>query len=179
MPSQSASGDPTSGGQVAAMAFPPGEWELLTHLPARVIVAATSAEPDAPRRTVAEGLAGLDAIAAGRAFDSDLVRAVVSAIYAEADDDRPAAEDPPASPDHSDRALSVADVLDACRRATGLLAARADPADSAAYRQWVQSVAARACGAARSGGLLGLGGERVSAAERRFLDDLAVALALR
>jgi predicted transcriptional regulator len=32
---------------------------------------------------VAEGLAGLDAIAAGRAFDSDLVRAVVAAIYAE------------------------------------------------------------------------------------------------
>ena len=173
MPSQSASGDPTgTGGQVAAMAFAPGEWELLTHLPARVIVAATSAEPDGPRRTVAEGLAGIDAIAAGRAFDSDLVRAVVSAIYAEADDDRPAAEE------FTDRAAGLAEVLEACRRATGLLAARADPADSAAYRQWVQSVAARVCGASRSGGLLGLGGEQVSAAERRFLDELAVALAL-
>jgi hypothetical protein len=177
MPSQSASGDPTSSGggtagQVAAMAFPPGEWELLTHLPARVIVAATSAEPDGPRRTVAEGLAGLDAIAAGRAFDSDLVRAVVSAIYAEADDDRPAAEE------FTDRAAGLAEVLAACRRATDVLAARADPADSAAYRQWLQSVAARVCGAARSGGVLGLGGEHVSAAERRFLDDLAIALAL-
>jgi hypothetical protein len=197
MPSQSASGDPTPtaagargesspgpmarpqardrtgpAGQVAAMAFPPGEWELLTRLPARVIVAATSAEPDAPRRTVAEGLAGLDAIAAGRAFDSDLVRAVVSAIYAEADEDRPAAEE------FTDRAAGLAEVLDACRRAAGVLAARADPADSAAYRQWVQSVAARVCGASRSGGVLGLGGEQVSAAERRFLDDLAVALAL-
>lgn len=176
MPSQSASGDPTSTGttgQVAAMAFPPGEWELITHLPARVIVAATSAEPDGPRRTVAEGLAGLDAIAAGRAFDSDLVRAVVSAIYAEADEDRPAAEE------FTDRAAGLAEVLEACRRATAVLAARADPADSAAYRQWVQSVAARVCGASRSGGMLGLGGEQVSAAERRFLDDLAVALALR
>jgi hypothetical protein len=176
MPSQSASGDPTStgtAGQVAAMAFSPGEWELLTHLPARVIVAATSAEPDGPRRTVAEGLAGLDAIAAGRAFDSDLVRAVVSAIYAEADEDRPAAEE------FTDRAAGLAEVLEGCRRATAVLAARADPADSAAYRQWVQSVAARVCGASRSGGMLGLGGEQVSAAERRFLDDLAVALALR
>jgi hypothetical protein len=181
MPSRSASGDPTpngTAGQVAAMAFRPGEWELLTHLPARVIVAATSAEPDGPRRTVAEGLAGLDAIAAGRAFDSDLVRAVVSAIYAEADDDRPTAADPPTAPGHSDRAVSVAEVLAACRRATDVLAARADPADSAAYRQWVQSIAARVCGASRSGGVLGLGGKQVSAAERRFLDELAVALSL-
>lgn len=173
MPSQSASGDPSSIGQVAAMAFSPGEWELLTHLPARVIVAATSAEPDNPRRTVAEGLAGLDAIAAGRAFDSDLVRAVVSAIYAESDEDRPAAVE------FTDRAAGLAEVLDACRQATGVLAERADPADSAAYRQWVQSVAARVCGASRSGGVLGFGGEQVSDAERRFLDDLAVALALR
>lgn len=173
MPSQSASGDSSSTGRVAAMAFPPGEWELLTHLPARVIVAATSAEPDGPRRTVAEGLAGLDAIAAGRAFDSDLVRAVVSAIYAESDEDGPAAVE------FTDRAAGLAEVLEACRRATGVLGARADPADSAAYRQWVQSVAARVCGAARSGGVLGLGGAQVSDAERRFLDDLAVALGLR
>jgi hypothetical protein len=173
MPSQSASGDSTSAGRVAAPAYPRHEWELLTGLPARVIVAATSAEPDGPRRTVAEGLAGLDAIAAGRAFDSDLVRAVVAAIYAESGDDRPVAEE------FTDRAAGLAEVLGACREAAGVLAARADPADSAAYRQWVQSIAARVCGASRSGGLFGLGGEHVSPAERRFLDDLAIALALR
>lgn len=176
MPSQSASGDPTStgpGGQVATPAYPPAEWELLTGLPARVIVAATSAEPDSPRRTVAEGLAGLEAIAAGRAFDSDLVRAVVAAIYAESDEDRPAAEE------FTDREAGLAEVLAACREAAGVLTARADPADSAAYRQWVQTVAARVCGASRTGGLLGLGGDEVTPAEREFLDDLAVALALR
>lgn len=179
MPSQPASGDPTSPGRLATAAYPPAEWELLTRLPARVIVAATSAEPDGPRRTVAEGLAGIDAIAAGRAFDSDLVRAVVAAIYTESDEESPAAEDPPASPNHSDRAAGLAEVLAACRQAVQVLAARADPADSAAYRQWVQSVAARVCGASRSGGLLGIGGDQVSPAELQFLDDLAVALRLR
>lgn len=164
--------DPTAGGSVTAPGYPAAEWRLLTSLPARVVVAATSAEADSPRRTVAEGLAGLEAIAAGRAFDSDLVRAVAAAIYAESGGDGPVAEE------FTDRRAGVAEVLVACRRATEVLAARADPADSAAYRQWVQSVAVRVCGAARSGGVLGVGGDQVSQAERQFLDDLATALNL-
>ena len=173
MPSQPASGYPTSVVHLVKLAFPHGEWSLLTGLPRQVVIAATSAEPDSPRRTVAEGLAGLDAIAAGRASDSDLVRAVVAAIYAETDPGAAAAEE------FRDRGAGLAQVLAECRRATDVLAMRADPADSAAYRQWVQSIAARVCGASRSGGLFGLGGEHVSPAERRFLDDLAIALALR
>lgn len=177
MPSHSASGDPPSYGrivgQLSASAFPASEWELLTRLPGRVIVAATSAEAHSPRRTVAEGLAGLDAIAAGRAFDSDLVRAVVAAIYAESDEDRPVAEE------LVHRAAGLAEVLAACREATQVLAGRADPADSAAYRQWVQSIAARVCATARFHDLLGQGGEQVGPAERRFLEELGVALGLR
>ena len=157
-------------GQATSLAFAPDEWTLLTHLPARVMIAATSASADAPRRTVAEGIAGLDAIAAGRSSDSDLVRAVVAAIYAESDEDTPTAEE------FTDRAAGLAEVLASCRAASTVLYARADPADAAAYRHWVSTVAARVCGAAKSGGVLGLGGERVSAAEGRFLADLGVAL---
>ncbi|PSK62311.1 hypothetical protein B0E53_05792 [Micromonospora sp. MH33] len=51
-----------------------------------------------------------------------------------------------------------------------MLRRRADPADSAAYRQWVESVAARVCRA---------GGTAPSPADRRFLDRLAGALDLR
>src|SRR5437762_13482060 len=71
--------------------FRRAEWELLVKLPGRVVVAATSAQADPPWRTVAEGLAGLDAIAAGRASASRLVRDVVTAIYAETQDDPPVA----------------------------------------------------------------------------------------
>jgi hypothetical protein len=137
------------------------------------MIAATSAEAESPRRTVAEGLAGMDAIAAGRASDSDLVRAVVAAIYARSEDDQPAAEE------FTDRAAGLAGVLTTCEAATRVLAARADPADSAVYRQWLQTIAARVCGASRSGrGLPRTGGDRFSVAEVRFLADLGAALGL-
>jgi len=159
MPSQPAPGDPLSYSfpNVAIEVFTVHEWELLVRLPGRVIVAAT--HTGRPGRSVREGLAGLDAMAAGRAFDSDLVRAVVAAVYAER---------VPSGPTGPAR-----DLLDECRDAVRILGERADPADSAAYRQWVQSIAARVCTAGRgpAGGQLGPG-------DRRFLADLGHALAM-
>ncbi|MDG4822675.1 hypothetical protein O7635_12520 [Asanoa sp. WMMD1127] len=162
MPSQPAPGDPLSHPlhgfpNVAIDVFTAREWELLVRLPGRVIVAAT--HTGAPRRSVREGLAGLDAMAAGRAFDSDLVRAVVAAVYAER---MPNGPRPPAR-----------DLLDECRDAVRVLNDRADPADSAAYRQWVQSIAARVCTGGRgpAAGQLGPG-------DRRFLADLGHALGM-
>jgi hypothetical protein len=144
------------------------EWELLVKLPGRVVVAATSAQADSARRTVAEGLAGIDAIAAGRASASRLVRDVVAAIYAETEDD-----DQPVAEEFHDRPAGIADVLGACRAAGRLLVARTGREDSDAYRHWLEAIAARVCQAARTGGLLGLGVPLVSPAERQFLAELA------
>jgi len=166
MPSQ-----PTSG-QATGLAFRPDEWALLTRLPARVMIAAASAEADSARRTVAEGLAGLDAIAAGRASPSHLVRAVVAAIYAETD-----GNDTPAAEEFTDRVAGLAGVLADCRAVSALLADRTTSADAEAYRGWLVEIAHTVCGSARSGGVLGVGGAKVSAAEKRFLADLAAALA--
>jgi hypothetical protein len=156
--------------QRAAAVFAADDWRLLIHLPAEAMIAAISAQIDRPRHTVTEGLAGLDAIAAGRYYDSDLVRAVVTAIYSEPDEDRAMLADPP------DRPAERAQVLADCRRATRILHAAADPADAAAYRHWVQHVAVRVCQAARSGGVLALGAERITQAEQAFLDELGAAL---
>jgi hypothetical protein len=146
----------------------PDDWRLLVRLPAEVMVTTINIQDDGPRRTVAEGLAGLDAIAAGRGSDSELVRAVVAAIYSEPEDERAGpAGDPPAQ---------LAQVLGDCRRAAEVLRTRADPADAATYLDWVRQVAVRVCAAARSGGVLGFGGERIGAPEQEFLDDLAAAL---
>lgn len=166
-------------GEPVSLRFLPEEWDRLTRLPAQVMFAAASAEPDTPRRTVVEGLAGVDAIAGGRAFDSDLVRAVVAAIYPEPGEGggEPEAAGPIAV-EFADRARGIAGVLAGCRSAAAILAARADPADSTAYRQWLWSIAAQVCQAARSGGVLRVGGERLSDAERHFLDDLGTALGL-
>lgn len=156
--------------EIAPLTFEPHEWELLTRLPARVMIAATSAEPDSDRRTVDEGLAGINAIAAGADVDSELVKAIVGAIYAEADPDPPAAEQ------FRDPRAAITEVLVSCRAAAIVLDARATPADGQAYRHWLESIADQVCGAARSGGLLGIGGTTRSPAEQRFLADLLDAL---
>ncbi|WFE38299.1 hypothetical protein [Micromonospora sp. WMMD998] len=161
--SHSVAGEPSSAGRRAApltsAAYSAAEWDLLTDLPGRVLVAAASPAPGRPPRGVAAGLAGLDAVAAGRAFDSDLIRAVVTAIYARHD-----------GADRGERLTDLVDLLAAARAAVRVLRRRADPADSAAYRQWVESVAARVCRA---------GATPPSPADRRFLDRLGGALDLR
>ena len=156
--------------QSLLLAFEPHEWELLTRLPARIMIAATSAQDDSDRRTVDEGLAGLNAIAAGAASDSGLVRAVVAAIYAEPDPDPPPAEQ------FRDRSTGIAEVLVSCRAAALVLDARTTPSDALKYREWVESIADRVSGAAKSGGLLGVGRVTHSPAEQKFLQDLAEAL---
>lgn len=152
---------------LAARGFAAHEWRLITQLPAEVMVTTVATQAaGGPRYTVAEGLAGLDAIAAGRVSDSDLVRGVVAAIYAEPEPE-------------TDRPCVAADrnqVLADCRRVAEILRAGADPADAAAYCHWVQQVAVRVCRAARSGGVFGFSGERIGAPQQAFLDDLATAL---
>ena len=167
-----ASSTPRHPVRLVAHGFAPDQWRLLTSLPAEIMIATIALQDDGPRRTVAEGLAGLDAIAAGRGSDSDLVRGVVAAIYAEPEDDRPAP-----IPDGDGPTARQAAVLAECRRAAEILRAGVDPADAAAYRHWVQQVAVRVFGATRSGGVLGLDGETIGPAEREFLADLATALA--
>ena len=153
MPSQPARGRPASGQPSGYATFSPEEWELLVRLPGQVVIAATSAEADGARRTVAEGLAGLDAIAAGRSSTNPLVRT--------------------AAEEFVDRAAGLAAVLMSCHRAAGLLAERSADDDRLAYQAWLQSIAERVCGAASSGGMFGLGGDLISAAEAQFLDDLS------
>ncbi|RBI98808.1 hypothetical protein DRA43_25360, partial [Micromonospora provocatoris] len=89
-----------------------------------------------------------------------LVRAVVAAIYARHD----------GATERDERLTDLVDLLAAARAAVRVLHRRADPADSAAYRQWVESVAARVCRAGRT---------TPSPADTRFLDRLGGALDLR
>ncbi|MER7443319.1 hypothetical protein [Micromonospora avicenniae] len=168
--SHSVAGEPPSAGRRAApmttAVYSAAEWDLLTSLPGRVLAAAAAPGPGRPRRGVTEGLAGLEALTAGRSFDSDLVRAVVTTIYAR----------PDGQPVPGNGSTDLVDLLAACRETVRVLDRRADPADSAAYRQWVQSVAARVCRALPPGRVRPVG---ESPADRRFLDRLGDALGLR
>jgi hypothetical protein len=169
-PMSNRSSMPSRPSVASALHFTPLEWDLLVGLPRQVLIAATAAEHDTPKHTVAEGLAGIEAIAAGRASPSRLVRDVVAAIYAEP------LEDSPATGELTDPATGLAGMLAECRAAARLLTDRTPAEDAAAYRGWLAGIATTVCAAARTGGVLGFGGTPVSAAERRFLDELDAAL---
>lgn len=142
----------------AAFRYPNADWRLLVRLPGRVLTAALAGQPDDPGIRVRSAVAGLEAIAAGRLFDSDLVRMVARAIYAESGapgragttETAGTAGTPGAAgiagaagPDRGPGGDQHAEVLSWCRAVVKVLDHDTDPGDSAAYRQWVQSIAVR------------------------------------
>jgi hypothetical protein len=154
--------------------FSDEEWGLLVGLPQGVVVAATSAEADGAARTRAEATAGLTAISAGRESASPLVARVAEAVVAQAGDPEEGEEPPVIQP--ADPAPVLADVIERARRASALLAEHVEESEAAAYKHWLVEVAEEVVTAAKSGGVLGIGGELVTAAEQQFLHDLGVAL---
>jgi len=154
--------------------FSDEEWGLLVGLPQSVLTAASAAESDGTRRTMAENAAGLETIAAGRESASPLVAAVAGEIVTRVGDPEAGEEMPVISP--TDPQALIDDVLNRAREAAALLAARVDEGEAGAYRHWLVEIAEQVVGAASSGGVLGLGGEVVSDSERRFRDRLAQVL---
>ncbi|GGM03935.1 MULTISPECIES: hypothetical protein [Micromonospora] len=151
--------------------FSDEEWGLLVGLPQSVLTAASAAESDSTRRTMAENAAGLETISAGRGSASPLVAAVAGEIVLRVGDPEAGAELPVVSP--ADPGVLIDDVLHRASKAATLLTAKVDEGEAGAYKHWLVEIAEQVVGAASTGGLLGLGGEQVSASERRFRDRLA------
>jgi len=59
-----------------------------------------------------------------------------------------------------------------------LLRTKASPTESQEYREWALAIAERVANASSEGGFLGFGGERVTAEERQFIDQLRSVLGL-
>jgi hypothetical protein len=68
------------------------------------------------------------------------------------------------------------DVVKKCQQVTELLAAKSTAHEARQYRQWALSIGEKVAHAAKEGGFLGIGGERVSQEERNVLDAVATAL---
>jgi len=62
--------------------------------------------------------------------------------------------------------------LEKCRQAIAVVAQKGTPEEVSEYRAWIVEVAGKIANAAKEGGFLGFGGERVSAPEKGFLDQL-------
>ena len=151
--------------------FSDAEWGLLVGLPQAVLTAASAAQHDGTRRTLAEGAAGLEAIAEARSSASPLVAAVATELVSRVGDPDAGEELPAIAP--ADPAAYGADVLSRAREAAALLAGKPD---AGAYKHWLVTIAEQVVTAAPTGGVLGLGGDVVTDAERRFRDELATVL---
>jgi len=156
------------------LGFSDGEWGLLTGLPLAVLTAASAAESDGTRRTLAEGAAGLEAVAAGREGASPLVTAIAQEVVSRAGDPEAGEELPVISP--PDPKAYIADVLDRAGAAHALLRGKVDEGEAGAYAHWLVSIAEQVVTASPSGGMLGIGGDLVTEPERRFRDELAKVL---
>ena len=66
--------------------------------------------------------------------------------------------------------------LNNCRRVTAVLEQKAPTEGAEEYRRWVISVGEAVANAAKEGGFLGIGGDRISEREQSLLDEFATAL---
>jgi hypothetical protein len=67
-------------------------------------------------------------------------------------------------------------LVEDCRAASALLALKASPTEATEYKKWALSVAEKVASASSEGGFLGIGGERITAAEEALIDQVKSAL---
>lgn len=144
------------------------EWNLLVRVPRWVVEAASAAELDNAQRTHTEREAGFIAVAGGRELGSPVVRDVAQACMGIFD------QTPAVS--FADPEAGLSQVLEQIREAAQLVRAKASAEDAAAYRRWLIDVTDVVINAARSGDKLGFGGVAVTPAEKKFRDQVVLAV---
>ncbi|MER3484690.1 MAG: hypothetical protein C4345_00640, partial [Chloroflexota bacterium] len=137
--------------------FTPDEWTLLAELPVRVIAAAVAAEPAGEFGTIKELVAGLTSLSSGAMISREnaLIQTVFEIYKHKGQGEHRALE-------LSDQATDqiIPDTLERCRQASEILARAADPEDAEDFKRWLYRIAEEVVAASRSGGFLGLGGQR-------------------
>ncbi|EMA07547.1 hypothetical protein [Haloferax denitrificans] len=153
-------------------AFTPEEWRTLAQTPVEVMYGVVIVSNGGLRRelkTIRRTLRQTDEFEP----ESELVTHVAGFVRVNADRVRRDAE----THDFT-RAVAIARAHDYSREAAGIVRARATAAERAEYAQFVRWCAERVADAGVEGGLLGLGGRRISPAEREFIDAIGETLAI-
>jgi hypothetical protein len=71
---------------------------------------------------------------------------------------------------------AAAEILDELRGVDAIVSAKATPEEADAFRDWLIATAQAAADAAKEGGFMGFGAERVSQGEQEMLDQIRAAL---
>ena len=140
------------------------EWNRLGRAPLVAALAISIADPGGPIEVLKESSAALRTIAeaAGDGRYGRFVSAVATDVGAKAKRRE--------NPLGGCRARSFRPGL--LRRVEALLVAKADETEADEFREWLRISAQRSAMAAREGGFLGIGGERVSKREQDMLGVL-------
>ena len=158
--------------------FTAEEWKQLVESPMLASMAVTAAEPSGLWGLLKESFAASDALARAKtdAGANQLVKAVVAEF--ETAEGRGIARDGlQARLKGSKPEEASTNAVEGLRQVAALLDAKA-PADAAAFKTWLQSIAQHVAEASKEGGFLGFGGVQVSDAEKATLAQITTALSL-
>ena len=151
--------------------FSDEEWALVAHAPMMAMVAIGAADPGGLLAAAKEGTALALALShASKDETAGLVHEVAEEIKATKPGRKDLGIEHPQSREQVEQLAT-----DAIRRAAALVGEKA-PGEAVAYRAFLMSTSERIANAAKEGGFLGIGGERVSDAEEQALAAIASAL---
>jgi hypothetical protein len=149
------------------------EWDLLVKAPLMAAMAVMSASPSGPIGVLKEMFAVGKGLLEGsdgttNPLIGDLVADVKAGVRPPMPEERP-----------QELAQVKAQGLSACRDVAALLGRKAPMAEAEGFKRWLLATAQRAAEAAKEGGFLGIGGVRVSDAEKAALAEVAQVLGVK
>ena len=144
------------------------EWQIVVRAPFQAALAIVAADPGGLVAAAKEGGA-----LAGVMRSGDGAAGLVDELVADIQSDRPSMKEVGLARQPKDQALASA--ISAMTQAVSVVEAKA-PAEAAGFRQWLYGISERVANAAKEGGLLGIGGERVSDDEQAALNRIRSAL---
>jgi len=152
-------------------AFTDDEWQRVLRAPFVAGMAITIADPGGPIEISKEMMATLRA-ATVPPSQEELLATVALDIQALMDQKQnPARNFKPTS-----AATAGTEILDELRAVGAIVAEKASPEETEAFRDWLVTVAQAAADAAKEGGFMGFGAVQVSEGEQAMLDQLRSAL---
>jgi hypothetical protein len=152
-------------------AFTEEEWHRIRRAPLVAGMAITIADPGGPIEVSKEGMATLRA-ATVPPSQEELLATVALDIEAMLQQKQNPAKDfkPTSAP------TAGTEILDELRAVDAIVAAKATPDETSAFRAWLVSTAQAAADAAKEGGFMGFGAVQVSEGEEKMLDQIRGAL---
>jgi len=149
--------------------FTEDEWARLGRAPLVAGMAISLADPGGPIEAIKESSAALKTVldAAQEGGYGELVQTVAQDVAAKA-----RRRENPMAGFKPDRRNAREEILGELRAVNALLLAKATPDEVEEFREWLKAASQRAALAAKEGGFLGIGGERVSEREQQMLDTL-------